>query len=393
MAALSKGCFPINTYIITLSFLGILAFLGSLCAEDIHGIVLIYGMRANFLHIPLIFIMGSILERKDVEKMGTFFLWVSVLMSALIIYQFYSPQNARINFMPGAQVGGIIGAKGRFRPAGTFSFITGIACFYPLVTAFLFQQFIGKRQFKWIFTAFFTTALACAIPFSISRQNALACGLVILFSIAAALLTSRNMRYLSRLLIGSTILAGILSLIPVFSDGVSTFMERWTSATGESSGGVKTALVDRYLSYLTDPLIIDAPFFGYGIGMGSNVGAKLLTGDVGFLMSEGEWSRIILEMGPLIGWFFIIYRVALVFHLGLKSMHTAKKNKDPLPLLLFAACLPLVFNGQLNPPTILGFAVISAGLCLAASNHPPARENAPTYAAAPKNTARRQLYR
>ncbi len=393
MAAMSKGCFPRNGFIITLFFLGVFALLGSLCTNDVHGIVLVYGLRANFLHIPLIFVMGSILERKDIERMGTFFLWSGVLMSALIIYQFHSPQDARINFMPGAQIGGIIGAKGRFRPAGTFSFITGIASFYPLVTAFLFQQFIGKRQFKWIVTAFFATAVACAIPFSISRQNALACGLVILFSIPAALWAGRNIRYLYRISIGSAILAGILSLIPFFAEGVSTFMERWTSSTGEDSGGVQTALVDRYLSYLTDPLTLDAPFFGYGIGMGSNAGAKLLTGDVGFLMSEGEWSRIILEMGPLIGWFFIIYRVALVCHLGLKSMNAAQKNRDPLPFLLFAACLPLVFNGQWNPPTILGFAVISAGLCLAACNNPPPVDNAPTYAAASKNTARRQLYR
>lgn len=392
MVALSKNSFPINPYIISILALSVMAFLGALCANEIHPMILVYGLRANFLHIPLIFIIGNCIQRHDLEKISKFLLWCGVFMSILIIIQFHSPITARINFMPGAQIGGIMGAKGRFRPAGTFSFITGVACFYPLVTAFLFQQFIGKKQFKWILTALFGTAIACAIPFSISRQTALSCGLIILASIPAAIWSGRNLRYLYRLIIGGGLLTITLSLLPFFLEGVSTFMDRWTSATGEDAGGVKTALIDRYLSYLIDPLLVDAPFFGYGIGIGSNAGAKLITGDVGFLMAEGEWSRIILEMGPLIGWLFILFRVMLIINLGLQSIFATKRFRDPLPTLIFAAALPLVLNGQLNPPTILGFTVVSAGLCLSAIQHPSLTESEDTHGKTTQNFTRRQLY-
>jgi hypothetical protein len=46
----------------------------------------------------------------------------------------------------------------------------------------------------------------------------------------------------------------------------------------------------------------ELPFFGFGIGMGTNAGARLLIGrsDV-FLIAEGEWGRMIGEMGAIFG--------------------------------------------------------------------------------------------
>lgn len=102
-----------------------------------------------------------------------------------------------------------------------------------------------------------------------------------------------------------------------------------------------------------------------------------MTGNVGFLMAESEWARIIMEMGPLIGMMFIALRIAMVLYLGLKCRSATKRHKDALPILLFAAAFPLVLNGQLNPPTILGFAVFIGGLCLAAAKHPPEGTFAP----------------
>jgi len=41
-----------------------------------------------------------------------------------------------------------------------------------------------------------------------------------------------------------------------------------------------------------------APILGYGLGIGTNARRKFLTGRSGFLLTEGEWSRLLLEMDP-----------------------------------------------------------------------------------------------
>ena len=85
-------------------------------------------------------------------------------------------------------------------------------------------------------------------------------------------------------------------------------------------------------------------------------------------MGEGEWSRIIAEMGPLLGLAYIILRLAIVFTMLKVAYKSIVRKNDILPISLFAAASPLIIIGQWGPPTILGFAVFGAGLTLAAAN-------------------------
>lgn len=373
LVAFTKRCFPINPFLIALIGIAFLAVLGAMCSEYMQPMIIAYGLRANFLHIPLIFVMPMALERPDIEKFGRFILWVSLGMTLLMVLQFYSPLTAKININPGGTIGGITGAKGRFRPTGTFSFITGIACFYPLVTAFVLQRFLSRAKvYSWL-TIIFTMSLVLAVPISISRQMLFACLFVGILAIPTAWWVQGNFRLMRRLLILGGLGIFLLMMVPVFSDGLETFAERWAHATSDAEGGVETAIFGRMLSYILEPFetMFQVPFLGYGIGMGSNAGAKILTGSVGFLMGEGEWGRIIMEMGPLIGSMYIIFRIILSSFIGLRAMRATRRYRDGLPFLLYGAALPLIFNGQFNPPTILGFAVFSGGLCLAAAAHPP----------------------
>lgn len=112
-----------------------------------------------------------------------------------------------------------------------------------------------------------------------------------------------------------------------------------------------------------------APFFGHGIGVGSNVGARILSGQVGFLLAEDEWGKSFLELGPLLGGSFIIYRIALAIFLFLVGFRALFTHRDPLPLGLWAACAPTILLHQWAPPTLLGFAVFGGGLILASVNY------------------------
>jgi len=84
-------------------------------------------------------------------------------------------------------------------------------------------------------------------------------------------------------------------------------------------------------------------------------------------LSENEWVRIVAESGPLLGFGFIIVRIALTGKLLLASLRALKAG-EVLPILLFATVFLGVLNGQLGQPTTLGFTVVLAGLCLAAAN-------------------------
>lgn len=87
-----------------------------------------------------------------------------------------------------------------------------------------------------------------------------------------------------------------------------------------------------------------------------------------FLLAEDEWSRVIQEMGPLFGGLFIILRIGISVTIGIKALQALLKNKNALPLLLAATACLAILQGQIAPPTMLGFTVLSGGLALAAMN-------------------------
>ena len=119
-------------------------------------------------------------------------------------------------------------------------------------------------------------------------------------------------------------------------------------------------------------------FFGYGLGIGTNAGAKFLTGHAMFLLSEGEWSRVFLESGPLFGLAFILWRLGIVAKIGWRSIKSVRLGNS-LPLLLFSSAFLPMINGQFGQPTILGFTVFVTGLAFAAMNE----EESPSSTSAP----------
>ena len=100
--------------------------------------------------------------------------------------------------------------------------------------------------------------------------------------------------------------------------------------------------------------------------MGTNAGAGLLTGKREFLLAEGEWERILSEVGPVLGLSFILYRILMTWHLFRKSL-AALRRGEPLAMLLFGMCVLPVLQGQLGTAQTLGFVTLGAGLCLAAA--------------------------
>src|SRR5437879_13804357 len=109
---------------------------------------------------------------------------------------------------------------------------------------------------------------------------------------------------------------------------------------------------ERVLSGFTERFshIDKFPLFGYGIGIGTNVGGRILIGRPAFLLAENEWSRILAESGPILGLAFLVWRTLLTFKLGWLSF-IALRRGALLPILLFSSGFVLLLIGQVGWPT------------------------------------------
>ena len=84
-------------------------------------------------------------------------------------------------------------------------------------------------------------------------------------------------------------------------------------------------------------------------------------------------ARMVLELGPILGFAFIAWRIWLSLELVRQGWLAFRDGDDALSWLLAGACFMGMFNSQWGPATNLGFCVFTAGLSLAAAN-PPAEE-------------------
>lgn len=383
LLALTQGRFPLNGWTFTTGALAGTCLVGAMLAGQDNLLITFYGIRTNFLHLPLIWVMASVLTRRDVENLGRAILLLALPMTALMMLQFKSPPGSYINRGVGEGdegLGQLYGALGHIRPPGFFAFITGPQLFYPLALAFLCYQFIAKRRMAWPILIACGMAILIAVPISISRTLAVATLFIAAVFVPALVVTGRLRSDLLRVGILVAIVLGLVSFLPIFDDAREAFLSRWETAQAgqpaDAEGVGLGSIFDRLFGgwdYLYS-VLSSAPLFGSGIGMGSNVAARLSTGRLGFLLAENEWAKCLLELGPLLGLTFLGYRFVLAFALLRRSLRRLFRERDMLPLLVLCACASAIVFGQWAPPTILGFAVFGSGLCLAACQDEPEDE-------------------
>jgi hypothetical protein len=170
----------------------------------------------------------------------------------------------------------------------------------------------------------------------------------------------------------AAILVWAVSHIPIFRQGVTVLSDRFTESAQIDENSIVGGLASRTMGGFTEALlhVTEIPVAGYGLGVGTNGGARFLMGYASFLLSENEWTRILLESGSFLGLAFLAWRTALALYLAVAA-YRALKLGNTLPVFLFAAGVFAVLNAPLGQPTSAGFAVVLAGLCLAATRNAP----------------------
>jgi hypothetical protein len=265
---------------------------------------------------------------------------------------------------------GFSGAMGYFRPSATFSFTNGTTLFFGFVAAFIFYFWIVPKTFNRFVLLVATIGLLVAIPLTISR--ALFFGVVISAAFAILAVCQRP-KYIGRTvatLSAIVIVFACLSELTFFQTATEVFTTRFEGAN-KTEGGLEGVLLDRYLGGMVSAFTQSSqfPFLGYGLGLGTNAGSMLQKGEVMYLISEGEWGRLIGEMGFIMGIAVILIRLGLSAKLALASYLKLAKG-DLLPWMLLSFALLIIPQGQWGQPTSLGFSTVIGGLLLASFRVP-----------------------
>jgi hypothetical protein len=368
--------FPRNGWVFSLTVIAFLSLAVSFLALWPYlppsRIVLVsgFGFRCSFLHLPLIFIIGKIVTAEDVIKFGWWILVGMIPMAILMAIQFNASPDSFLNRTAGLGETQQIGAGGgKIRPAATFSFVSGVISYSALAAAYILYGALrrGVYRNRLLYSAGF--ALIVAIGVSGSRSTLLAVLVVISSMLVIILVRPNAINQFGRSLLILIIAVVVASRLPFFKEGVQVLSDRFSDAAEAEDKSIAGGLLHRVVGGFTEglKLVPDAPIGGYGLGIGTNGGAKFLTGQSTFLLTEGEWGRIILESGPILGLAFIIWRTLLTARFGLISYQLLKRG-EILPIMLFCAGFISLLNGQFGQPTSLGFAVFVCGLFLATAN-------------------------
>lgn len=367
-----------NVFVLIVAAVSLIAFYTAILLGHGNLLIALYGLRITLIHFPLIFIIGQVLQKEDVLKIAQWMILLCIPMLVLIIVQFYSPQTAWVNKGVGdAFSGGFTGALGYFRPPGTFSFTNGLVLFFTLSSSFIFWALTQDVKLPiWVIYI----ALIClflSIPFSISRTLLFGIVITAFFYLLSSFKYWLTFLYVIIAMILLITFINIAGNFEFLETGIEVFKERFNAAN-ESEGGLEDVILNRYLGGLGRALASaeDFPFWGLGLGLGTNAGSQLSTGSINFVISEGEWGRILGEIGPLLGLILILTRVVLGANMLTKSYRQFLRG-NMLPWLMMGNLIFYIAQGQWAQPTSLGFSVFFGGILLASLNQSEDNLNQP----------------
>lgn len=369
-------CAP-NRYVIVIWTIGVVGSFTAILFGHNNILIAAYGARILLLHFPLIFVIERVFSKRDVTQMGKAMVLITIPMAILIALQFYSPQTALVNIGVGGEgSGGFSGAMGFYRPPATFSFTNGTTLFFSLSGCFITYFWLeparrtGKEKLI-LYVA--TAALILAIPLSISRSLIFHTAITIGF---ASMVLIRRPRIIGKFVTAAiaVIIGGlVLSLTPAFSKALEVMTRRFETAT-EIEGGMEGVILDRFFGGLIEAIVSapEQPFFGFGLGLGTNVGSMFATGTKSFQIAEGEWGRTVGELGPFLGLTIVAIRIGLSWRL-LTESYASLGRANILPWMLLSVGLLWTAQGGWAQPTSLGFSVLVPGLILASLKVPKSR--------------------
>jgi hypothetical protein len=356
-------------------------------------VLALYGLRNYFLYIPMAFVIGRCFTIDDLRTIAWHGLLAIMVAAPLAVLQFNAPGTHPLNVGIAAESSlrfdNLTSAGGKVRPAGTFTSAVGMSQLIPLCIVFLMWAWTSSRKPApvklWIAVPG-ALAVAAALAVSGSRTSFIYSCLVILAGFLATPLRRGTGSKLKSAAIPIAVAVAFTMLFPVvFPEAFSTFTARWNDAAaveGKHTLGWGFRIVHGLYDFTR--LMGDMPLFGHGVGMAGNGAASAgitLNGVKILRVAEEDWSRHVVELGPVLALLFISYRVWFGAWLGLRAWSAMLRSGESLPLMLFVyAAVPLI-QGQITGHGLVnGFGWLSVGICIAATRavvSVPVTANAP----------------
>ena len=344
-----------------------------------------YGWRNYFFYIPLAFVIGEVFQRPDIERLVRWTLILAIPTSVLVFLQFVAPLDSPINigFSPdkSLQFHGLNSDSEHTRPMGFFTSDVGEKAFAVSALAMVLSLWLlpaSRRFVRFWFLATSTCVVLSCIAMSGSRGTMVHSGLVMLGALACAVLVGGGGVSARAAILPAVIGVAAVLLYPIVApDAFQTFMTRWDHAAAvESRAFGSFGIFGRALYGFIDffNLMGDTPLTGWGLGLAGNARQLLGIQIEGFTgWAETDWARQIVDLGPVVGLIFIAYRIVFTVWLGMQCLSGARRNRDPLPVLLFSFIgVDLLYGLMTGHGTVNGYVWLFTGFCLAASRDPVA---------------------
>ncbi|HKF97856.1 MAG TPA: hypothetical protein VKB20_06340 [Steroidobacteraceae bacterium] len=383
--ALRHGFYPRGNALariaIAFGLLGLLLIvvqaLGVAATIDKWPLLAAYGWRNYFLYMPLPFVIGETLRNADLRRIARITFLLAIPIAALVVLQFRAPLDSPINVGFGAtlaqQFHGLAVQMNHTRPMGTFTsdvgqkefVVTGLALLVALWVAPASRRYLQLWQMVVV-----TGALLTCLALSGSRGAMLASALVVIAAVASAGVVKR---VAARTILVPAVIVGVaVALYPLlFPEGYSTFMNRWTESEVSETQVFAWGIFGRALYAFYDffQFLGSTPLTGYGLGLAGNASLILGVTIPGFTgWAESDWSRHIVDLGPVFGMSFIAYRIALIIWLAVICVRGARRSGNQLPIILFASCAFELLAGQITGHgTVNGYTWLFTGLTLVAA--------------------------
>jgi len=342
----------------------------------------IYGWREYFWNIPLAFVIGECFSRDDLTRLFKYTLLVSIPIAVLCFFQSSAGEASILNAGGAENPANLFSplgvGLGFMRANGTFTSTEGQSLFIGSLAAISLWVWIVPKEMRPLKgVALMAAGAAVLTNLAVSGQRqAFVLTLVIMTAALAGTFMLPSGRLQRRNLLRTAGLAAARVLIApfLFPGHLHALAVR---ATGPSVGaGIDIyGLANRAWTDLTHfaDLLPGAPILGYGFGVGGNA-VGMLDPAVA-LAAEDDWSRNIIDLGPVFGVVFIMFRVALVMWLAASAVRTIRRRGDLLPFLLCAFTSVMLLDGQITGQgTVNGFGWLFLGFSIAANETAAAAE-------------------
>ncbi len=345
-------------------------------------ILALYGFRNYFFYLPLPFVVYRVFTYADLCRLARHSIIALAIAAPIAVLQFRAPPESVLNVGIANdiefQFSNLASGEGRVRPAGTFTSVMGMTQLIVSTLALLLWCAMTRQRDKpcpkWLL-AVGIAAVTVALAVSGSRTAFLQAALVVAAVIGMGLLRASKTGKVGAIVLPLLLVICFVAVFPrLFPEAYSTFMERWSDAAELEGEQFHFGWVGRvlYSFYDFSRLIGQMPLLGYGVGMAGNGAVNMgvmIDGQSVLKLAEEDWSRHVIELGPLLAVAFIAYRVSFALWLGLRALKATAQSGELLAILLYAYVVVALTEGQLTGHGLVnGFGWIYVGVCMAAAN-------------------------